>query len=107
MFKTEIDDRDIRGDAKSSFFYDPSYAGEIYRYEVKFTSAEVREIKKILNSLKMRPDLDEIELHEGPTMYALIIKRDTVFGYGGSVYWEKKAISVPKNPIAKKVMQLQ
>lgn len=108
LHKTKKNDDDIfTSDPKSAFFEDSYYSKEIYRYQIKFTNKELQEVKRILDSIKKLPELNEDERREGPTDYGLIINNDTIFGYGGSVYCKKKAFYVRNNVIQNKIEELE
>lgn len=91
IHKTELDGGEIFGYPKYGFFYDKEIANEKKKHRIKFTKEEYIEIKRLLDVLKTKPDLEEIELGEGPKEIALIVDKDTIYGYNQSWIWKKKA----------------
>lgn len=91
IHRTEVNGGEIFGYPKYGFFYDKEIANEIKKHRIKLTKEEYIEIKKLLDVLKTKPDLEDIELGEGPKDIALIIDQDTLYGYNQSWIWKKKA----------------
>lgn len=90
VHKTDKNDGDIFGYPKYGFFYDKSNPGEITKYTISFTRQEQREIKRLLDTLRTKEDLDYFELNEGPHDKALIVGNDTLYGYVDSWMWKNK-----------------
>jgi len=103
IHKTEKNDGDIFGYPKNGFFISKSYSQEITQYKIKFNKEEYKEIKKLIEILKSKQDLDDLELGEGPTDTALIIGKDTLYGYGQSWIWKKK-VTYFESPILKNAL---
>jgi len=106
VHRTESDDGDIFGYPRNAFFYNRAYSNEITKYKIKFNPEEYKEIHKLLEILKTRPDLDDLELGEGPTDTALVIGKDTLYTYGiGKCWlWKRKAYCF-ESPILKKALE--
>jgi len=89
---------------ESSFFYDKYYSNEITNYKLRLNKEQYNEIKKLIKIIKSKQELSDAELSEGPTDMALIIGKDTIYGYGQSWMWRKRVVFF-ESPILKKTLE--